>query len=78
MTFSADRLSQFGIDQLLKGFFDQVTEQKPDLVTAKLCHELDQSGIMASGHRGSPFESTADELAEDPTMAHTQSQAPTT
>src|SRR5690606_25440536 len=31
--------------------------------------ELSQSGIMALGHRVSPFESTADELAEDSTVA---------
>src|SRR5690606_2512657 len=47
----------------------QVTEQEPDLVTAKLRDELSQSGIMALGHRVSPFESTADELAEDSTVA---------
>src|SRR5690606_1089031 len=44
-------------------------EQEPDLVTAKLRDELSQSGIMALGHRVSPFESTADELAEDSTVA---------
>ncbi|HSJ83247.1 MAG TPA: hypothetical protein VLA91_05450, partial [Acidimicrobiia bacterium] len=31
--------------------------------------QLGQSGIMALGHRVSPFESTADELAEDSTVA---------
>src|SRR5690606_12414957 len=51
------------------GLLHQVTEQEPDLVTAKLRDELSQSGIMALGHRVSPFESTADELAEDSTVA---------
>src|SRR5690606_40172733 len=58
-----------GVDQFLKGLLHQVTEQEPDLVTAKLRDELSQSGIMALGHRVSPFESTADELAEDSTVA---------
>jgi hypothetical protein len=65
----ADRLSQLGVDQLLESFLHQVTEQEPDLVTAELPNELSQSGIMALGHRVSPFESTADELAEDSTVA---------
>src|SRR5690606_28982971 len=69
MRSSADRLSQLGVDQFLKGLLHQVTEQEPDLVTAKLRDELSQSGIMALGHRVSPFESTADELAEDSTVA---------
>src|SRR5690606_18297921 len=69
MRSSADRLSQLGVDQFLKGLIHQVTEQEPDLVTAKLRDELSQSGIMALGHRVSPFESTADELAEDSTVA---------
>jgi hypothetical protein len=69
MRFGADRLGQLGVDQLLKCLLHQVTEQKPDLVTAKLCNKLSQSGIMALGHRGSPFESTRYELAEDSTVA---------
>src|SRR5690606_32364120 len=69
MRSSADRLSQLGVDQFLKGLLHQVTEQEPDLVTAKLRDELSQSGIMALCHRVSPFESTADELAEDSTVA---------
>ena len=69
MRFGADRLRQLRIDQLLEGFLHQVTEQKPDIVTAKLGNKLSQSGIMALGHRGSPFESTRYELAEDSTVA---------
>src|SRR5690606_18589479 len=72
MRFGADRLRQLGVDQLLECFLHQVTEQKPDLVTAKLCDKLSQSGIMALGHRGSPFESTRYELAEDSTVARTR------
>jgi hypothetical protein len=48
-----------GVYQLLKCSLHQVTEQKPDLITAKLGNKLSQSGIMALGHRVTPFESTA-------------------
>src|SRR5690606_11419158 len=69
MRSSADRLSQLGVDQFLKGLLHQVTEQEPDLVTAKLRDELSQSGLMALGHRVSSFQSTADGLPEDSTVA---------
>lgn len=65
----ADGLSQLGVDQLLERLLHQVTEQERDLVTAKLRNQLSQSGIMALSHRVSPFESTADELTEDSTVA---------
>lgn len=40
MWFGADGLGQLGVDQFLECFPHQIPEQKPDLVTAKLCDEL--------------------------------------
>jgi hypothetical protein len=64
-----DRLRQFGVDQFLKRLLDQVPEQEPDLVTAQLCDQLGQSGIMALGHRAPPFRVRGYELAEGCAMA---------
>lgn len=51
MRSSTNRLGQFGVDQFLKCFLDQIPEQKPDLITTKPCDELGQSCIMAVASR---------------------------